>query len=298
MNIIEIFRPGKFKAMNGKEIEFSSAMLQDIADIYNPSVSQAPLVIGHPKVEDPAYGWVKNLSFADGKLKAEPESVVEEFAGIVSAGLYKNVSASFFAPDHPANPAPGKYYLKHVGFLGATPPAVSGLKAVSFASGDEQEICFEFSAAPQNTKENDMKTNEFADKERKLLEREKAIAAKEAELKKAEFAAFVDELKKDGKIIPAQVSGLVEFAMGLDSDKTLDFAGDKKTQTDFFKSFLKNQPKVVNFGEFAPDSTTAEVKLSPVQIAEKAEGLRNRLKDEGLLISYADAVVRVSGGEK
>ena len=100
MNIIEIFRPGKFKAMNGKEIEFSSAMLQDIADIYNPSVSQAPLVIGHPKVEDPAYGWVKNLSFADGKLKAEPESVVEEFTGIVSAGLYKNVSASFFASDH------------------------------------------------------------------------------------------------------------------------------------------------------------------------------------------------------
>lgn len=290
MNIIEIFRPGKFKAMNGKEIEFSAAMLQDIAASYNTSVYQAPLVIGHPKVEDPAYGWVKNLSFADGKLKAEPESVVEEFAGIVSAGLYKNVSASFFAPDHPANPAPGKYYLKHVGFLGATPPAVSGLKAVSFASGDEQEICFELS---DNTK-----TAEFAAKEQELLKKEKALAARETELKKAEFSSFIGDLKKKGQILPALEPGLVEFMMALDSQNTLEFAGVKQNQLDFFKSFLSKQPKVVNFGEFAPDSTATNTELTPNQLAEKAEKLKNRLETEGMVISYADSVARASKGEE
>ncbi|MFA5598912.1 MAG: hypothetical protein WDA26_15220 [Pusillimonas sp.] len=290
MNIIEIFRPGKFKAMNGKEIEFSASMLQDIAANYNTSVYQAPLVIGHPKVEDPAYGWVKNLSFADGKLKAEPESVVEEFAGIVSAGLYKNVSASFFAPDHPANPAPGKYYLKHVGFLGATPPAVSGLKAVSFASGDEQEICFEFS---DNTK-----TAEFAAKEQELLKKEKALAARETELKKAEFSSFICDLKKKGQILPALESGLVEFMMALDSQNTLEFAGVKQNQLDFFKSFLSKQPKLVNFGEFAPDSNATNTELTPNQLAEKARKLKNRLETEGMVISYADSVTRASKGEE
>lgn len=306
MKAIEIFRPGKFKAMSGQEIEFSAAMLDSIAKAYDPAVHQSPLVIGHPKVEDPAYGWVKALSFANSRLVAEPEAVVEEFAGVVSAGLYKNVSASFFAPDHPANPKPGNYYLKHVGFLGATPPAVSGLKPVSFASGDEKEICIEFAVeAPQpparhdsKEKENELKEKELADKEKNQNEREQKLNTREAELKKAEFASFIGGLKKKGKLVPAVEAGLVEFMMGLDAGNVVEFAGEKKTQVDFFKSFLEKQPQVVSFGEYAPDIVASPDAVTPKQLAEKAGKLKARLEGEGVVISYADAVERVSGGEE
>ncbi len=312
MNPIEIFRPGKFKAMNGKEIEFSAAMLESIAKAYEPSVHQSPLVIGHPKLEDPAYGWVKALNFANSRLMAEPEAVVEEFAGVVAAGLYKNVSASFFTPDHPANPKPGNYYLKHVGFLGATPPAVSGLKPVSFASGDENEICFEFAVeasqpAPKSDseKENTLKEKELADKEKALNdkekaqnEKEKAQNAKEAELKKAEFAAYVEGLKKEGKIVPAHEASLVEFMMGLDSANVLEFAGEKKTQVAFMKDYLAKQPKIVSFDEFAAASDPAPGNVTSKQLAEKAGKLKTRLEGEGIVISYADAVARINGGEE
>lgn len=309
MKPIEIFRPGKFKAMSGQEIEFSATMLESIAKAYEPSVHQSPLVIGHPKLEDPAYGWVKALSFANSRLVAEPEAVVEEFAGVVAAGLYKNVSASFFTPDHPANPKPGNYYLKHVGFLGATPPAVSGLKPVSFASGGEKEVCFEFAVEmPQpvaksdqeneKKKENELKEKEFADKEKDLNEREKNLKVREAGQKKAEFASFLGDLKKKGRLIPAVETGLVEFMMGLDSGNVLEFAGEKKTQVDFFKSFLEKQPKVVCFSEVAPDSVASPDAATPTQLAEKAGKLKTRLEGEGVVISYADAVARVSGGEE
>ncbi len=49
---------------------------------------------------------------------------------------------SFFKPDAPNNPAPGNWYPKHLGFLGATAPAVSGLKNASFAEAEDETLTF------------------------------------------------------------------------------------------------------------------------------------------------------------
>lgn len=43
-------------------------------------------------------------------------------------------------PYGPANPKPGAYYLRHVGFLGAQPPAVKGLAPVEFAESPEDDL--------------------------------------------------------------------------------------------------------------------------------------------------------------
>lgn len=139
---IQIFKPGKHTAMSGAELEFSESDLQAMVAAYDPAVYDAPLVVGHPKLDAPAYGWIKSLSFADGIVSAEPQDVDPEFAELVKSRRFKKVSASFFAPDSPRNPKPGTYYLRHVGFLGATPPAVKGLKAASFADGEEITIEF------------------------------------------------------------------------------------------------------------------------------------------------------------
>jgi len=139
---LHIFKPGRQTAMNGLTLEFSESDLAASAAAYDPAKHEAPIVIGHPKHDAPAYGWVKSLATADDGLQAEPHQVDAAFAELVEAGRYKKISASFYLPDAPNNPVPGVYYLRHVGFLGAQPPAVKGLKAAEFADAEEGVVEF------------------------------------------------------------------------------------------------------------------------------------------------------------
>lgn len=139
---LHIFKPGKQTAMSGLTLEFSEADLAACAQAYDPAVHEAPIVIGHPRHDLPAYGWVQSLAFGEDGLHAAPHQVDTAFAELVEAGRYKKISASFYTPDAPNNPVPGVYYLRHVGFLGAQPPAVKGLKAVEFADAEEGVVSF------------------------------------------------------------------------------------------------------------------------------------------------------------
>jgi hypothetical protein len=139
---LSIFRAGRHTALSGQSIAFSEADLAATVAAYNPALHEAPLVVGHPKVDAPAYGWVKGLSFSEGQLTAEPHQVDAAFQEIVNSGKFKKISASFYLPDAPQNPVPGVYYLKHVGFLGAAAPAVKGLKNASFAANEEGVVSF------------------------------------------------------------------------------------------------------------------------------------------------------------
>jgi hypothetical protein len=133
---IKMLKPGKFTAMNGKVVNFSEADLKATAAAYNPETYAAPFVIGHPKHDDPAYGRIGTAEFAEGFLLGEPDQVDPAFAEAVNAGKFNRVSLSLYEPDSPNNPVPGVYYPRHLGFLGAMPPAVKGLGTVSFAEGE------------------------------------------------------------------------------------------------------------------------------------------------------------------
>lgn len=139
---MDIFKPGTFTDMHGRVIQFTEADLLATARAYDPAISEAPLVIGHPTHDAPAYGWVKGLEFADQSLLADNDQVDADFAEMVKAGKFKKRSASFYLPDAPNNPVPGVYYLRHIGFLGAMPPAVKGLKPASFSAGDAGTVAF------------------------------------------------------------------------------------------------------------------------------------------------------------
>jgi len=142
---LHIFRAGRHTAQSGQSFEFSEAEVEGIATAYNPALHEAPIVVGHPRTDAPAYGWVKRLRAEGAELFAEPDQVEPAFAEMVRAGRFKRISASFYSPKSAANPTPGTYYLKHVGFLGAQPPAVKGLKAAEFAEDAEAvtlEIAF------------------------------------------------------------------------------------------------------------------------------------------------------------
>jgi hypothetical protein len=146
MKQLHIFRAGIHQPMQGGALEFREADLAATAAAYDPALGEAPLVVGHPKTDAPAYGWVRALRAEGGDLVAEPHQVEPAFAEMVAAGRFKKISASFYTPNHPSNPKPGAFYLKHVGFLGAAAPAVKGLRDVAFAADEADVITLEFAA--------------------------------------------------------------------------------------------------------------------------------------------------------
>ena len=141
-NPIHIFKSGTHAPMTGGALSFSESDLEATARAYDPALHEAPLVIGHPKADAPAYGWVQSLGISNGGLAATPHQIDPAFAELVRDGKFKKVSASFYRPDSPNNPVPGVWYLRHVGFLGAQPPAVKGLKPVEFSDNDADVVEF------------------------------------------------------------------------------------------------------------------------------------------------------------
>lgn len=147
MKTLHIFKAGRHTASCGATLSFDEAALQATAAAYDPALHEAPIVVGHPAGNGPAFGWIKGLQFVDGDLHAEPHQVNPDFEALVQQGAYKKISASFYGPDAPANPAPGTYYLRHVGFLGAQPPAIKGLQAIGFDDGEAGIVTVDFGGA-------------------------------------------------------------------------------------------------------------------------------------------------------
>ncbi len=132
LKTIAIFRTGTHTAMNGETLDFTATDLAAMVAAYDVGRHEAPLVVGHPATNAPAYGWVKNVLLDGEVLYAEIHQVDPGFAEMVNAGRFKKISASFYIPESPNNPHPGVYSLRHVGFLGAQPPAIKGLPDAVF----------------------------------------------------------------------------------------------------------------------------------------------------------------------
>lgn len=142
---INIFRTGRFTAMDGRTLSYSERDLDAMAAAYNGAAKangyRAPLCIGHPPSNSPEYGHINALTSRSGRLYATvtPES---RLVGLVRSKSYKKVSASFYQPGHKNNPVPGAWLLRHVGFLGGMPPAVKGLEAIEFSEAFELPLFF------------------------------------------------------------------------------------------------------------------------------------------------------------
>lgn len=123
---IEIFRGGKQVDSNGVSHD-GDALIERAVSQFDAAEHEPPLVVGHPRDNSPAFGWVEGLKTAlrgsSKVLLAKCRQVVPEFEGLVRQGVYKKRSAAFY-PD-------GR--LRHVGFLGGVPPAVKGLADIGFA---------------------------------------------------------------------------------------------------------------------------------------------------------------------
>jgi len=123
--------------------------------------------------------------------------------------------------------------------------------------------------------------------QREFAEREKAARI---EARKAETNAFCETLKKDGKIIPAwEKMGLREFMLSLDGEEPVEFSAEKKTsRLRWFKEFLAELPKVIDFKEIA----TRDKDVNAGSAGEKLAAFTRDLMKQDKELSYSDALSR------
>lgn len=148
---IEFMRTGSFNDGNNKKVIVDHKMLDEIVGSYDLT-NAAPLVFGHPKENGPAYGWVKSLRRIGDRVVAIVEKVPDAVRELIASGAYRKVSASFFPSNFKNNPVPGKTYLRHIGLLGATPPAIKGLAEIKLSGSDDGSVTIDFSEASDGSK--------------------------------------------------------------------------------------------------------------------------------------------------
>ncbi|ALU41931.1 hypothetical protein [Pseudoalteromonas rubra] len=141
----EIFRAGTHTDSSGQTQEFTEADLNSVVTNFTPKTS--PLVIGHPDMNAPAWGWTSELKVEDGALFARAEDVAVEFAEAVEDKRYPNRSVRLEGKA-------GNYTLGHIGYLGGKPPAVAGMPWQF--NGDEPGVVFEFAASDADERVDDV----------------------------------------------------------------------------------------------------------------------------------------------
>lgn len=316
LTTLTILEPGDYVSMQGKQVSFGAADLAAIAASYDFASNPAPLVIGHPRTNDPAWGWVRGVRVEDGRLVADVTDIDDAFAELVRDGRYRRISPSFYPKGARANPAPAAPYLRHIGFLGAMAPAMRNLPPVNFSEADEAElITIDFVTEEEHPMPdptpNDA-ANDFAEQQATLDARAADLDAREAALKAerqllddaaaearhADNVSFAESLASEGKLPPAQVDRVAFLLDAADSaPEELSFGeGDEaETPAAALRALLSGAGELLNFGEAAgkakgePDADT-----DPNAIADKAKAYQAEQKAKGRNISVAEAVRHVT----
>jgi hypothetical protein len=168
---VDAFKTGKHTDSAGNVREWTPEDLQKIATTYNETKDRkAPVVIGHPQHDSPAYGWVDSLRIAGNKLQAKLTELNDGFVEALKAGAYKMRSISLYP----------NLNVRHLGFLGGAQPAIAGLAPFKFEDNDNATT-YEF------TQEDEMA--EFTQEDVKSLKRENSFFKKVFDLFKIDTQA-------------------------------------------------------------------------------------------------------------
>lgn len=127
---IDVCRTGQWRDARGRDVAVDEAMLDDLVAAHD-TADPAPVVVGHPAEDAPAYAWVSEIRRTGDRLQARFERIMPAFREAVEAGRYAGRSIAVSG---------GR--LRHVGFLGGRAPAVPGLSPTQFASAAETVIAF------------------------------------------------------------------------------------------------------------------------------------------------------------
>ncbi|MDE2700889.1 MAG: hypothetical protein OXI23_18625 [Gemmatimonadota bacterium] len=275
---IEVFRTGTHTDASGKKKKYTLSHLHRIVAKFNTKSLDVPAVVGHPRTNDPAYGWVSAIRIVGSRLFAKFTQVDKKFWAAVKAGRFKKRSIALNADGA----------LAHVGWLGGVPPAVEGMKDAFRGSKKSRIYTFRggYMKTKKKKKKGTMPFDEYMGMEedmskekkrrKKAEKRMKRALKKSAKSKKeaAEYATFmspkasrkrqkarkkrVDALIEKRKITPADRGGVVAYATALSRDtKKISLVKGKKKRTleDHFLRGLEKGEDSPIYQEFSVDNS-------------------------------------------
>lgn len=295
---------------------------------YQPG--SAPVVVGHPTLNAPAFGWIDSFRRVGQTVQARCSQVAEEFTDAVKRGLYKNRSLSFNRDGS----------FRHVGFLGAAAPAVKGLEEIQFSQqGDFVTVEFsenegaavETASADANAAEPvkaaaaepaaepdkaekaaaaepvsqiqaDVKST-IEELTRKVQDLEHKLGQEQAQRRKIEFAAYADDLIRDRRLEASCKDKLLSTMEALHAGDAASFADPVNNSLNTFKELLNEvlpQRPRVSFVEFAAPERAGHVDVQhmhPEEIAQCAQRLIEQNRIKGVVITASDAVNKIVGGK-
>jgi len=307
---IEIFRSGVHKDSSGKSHQYSAEDVEQIAKKYNISLednesSIAPLVKGHPESNEPAYGWVERLARRGDKLYAKMKELSPEIIRNVRDGMFKKISIALY-PD---------LMLRHVGLLGAVPPAVKGMRNVEFHdSQDFQEFDLEdyyclMNPVKENAISNQVNIPEKSKSnmdENMIRQYQEKIELLEKEKRLLEFRDYVNSMisAEDGAVItPAQGELLIDILENAHF-ANIDKAETRPTLTDMIMAFVSKMKPTFTTKEFAVNGKTqneehgidyskSNVSMDRLNLHERALEIKRSMPG----MAYEEAVCMVRRGE-
>lgn len=293
-----IFKTGKHTDSNGNEREWTENDLDKIIESYDKTKHEAPIVIGHPKTNAPAFGWIEKLKRVGDTLYALPSQLAQEFVEMVNKGLFKKRSISLY-PDGT---------LRHVGFLGAQPPAVKGLPDVEFKEGEtlstietEETTDLEESRQDDDVKVKGMeqqlkqyedqlkqmqsKEREFEELQNKyaqiLIEKntlEKQLEQQKRDSQLKEFSEKIDKAISDGKLLPKMKDTITKLYEVVSLTPVYEFSeGVKSRPAQLLTELIESMPKIIDFGESGKQADRKENDLPVSKIV--AEEIRKQMKN-------------------
>lgn len=315
---IEIFRPGRHTDDQGVVREFTAADLAAIAAGYDRTLREAPLTIGHPAHDRPAYGWVDGVHVTpEGRLAISPRDAEPRFAEMVADRRFPKRSAAFYPPGHPSNPTPGRWYLRHVAFLGAQPPAIAGLKDIQFADDAAGLVCFSEAASTQEPpvmteqEKAALARAEKAEADAKAAAEARATAEAAAQAATAQLAQFAEQARaathaghvafaeaeiKAGRLLPKDQAAAVAVLDLLADAQPVEFAEAGATKklapVEWLKALIGGAQPAVQFGEFAGGAPAVELAapgMSDADIDKRAKAFAAQHN-----VSYAEALGKVA----
>jgi hypothetical protein len=292
---IEIFAAGSHADNKGRNHTIDPAFLDTVVRNFNADTHHPPIVVGHPVDNSPAFGWTQELRRNGQKLEARFNDVDSAFENLVRDGRFKKRSASFYVD--PATAPGGKApTLRHVGFLGAEPPAVKGLRDISFTEGEA--LTFDFSEG-DNTMETDDKAQQGL--VNKILDGIKSLLPKKDDDPSKALASFseTDLNRKITDAVNAATASFTEQITTLKNENkslrdSVDSQASRSTRAEII-SFVEKltldkcppafrQMGVVEFME-SLSAIPAERKVTVIEFSEK-DGKKIETKTESTPLDW------------
>jgi len=243
-----------FRAGNYPQGDVSLEDLTQLAAAYDPAWREAPLVVGHPQTDSPAWGWVRALRVRGDVLEAQFRDVHPALQAAVRARQFAKVSVKLLKTGEKG------WYLGHVGLLGGALPAVAGLRPIEMSAAG---TVYEYAIAKERLMDGEDRkelVRKVAEAEARAQRAEADLAAERRRRDYAEAKADVDRRIASGRLTPAMAAGLAEFVSSLDDNKKVvefDMEGEHKklSPREFARDLLDRMPSFIQFGESAGRSS-------------------------------------------